>query len=1158
MLKSTSLSDRVDLSQNEVLLSGAQAIVRLALMQRARDEARGWNTAGYVTGYRGSPLGGLDQEFGRAASLLADRQIKFQPGLNEDLAATAIWGAQQAEMRGEGKYEGVFCIWYGKGPGVDRSGDALRHANLAGTSPRGGVIALMGDDHTCESSTTAHQSEFAFVDAMIPVLSPAGVKELIDYGLHGFQLSRFAGTWCGIKCVKDTVESTASVASDPDAVGDIEIDFDAPPDGLGIRPNDHPNDQEARLHEHKLRAVGAYLRAHRLDRVVLAEGARPRVGIVTAGKSFLDVEDALNQLGIDAAKAAALGLAVYKLACTWPIEPEGLRAFAAGLETLIVVEEKRSLIESQARELLYDLPQRPRIVGKRDELDRWLLPSKGALEVNEIAIAIGERLIARADDEQLRDRLAELRASQTRAGDLVEIASRKPYFCAGCPHSTSTRVPDGSRAYAGIGCHYMAQWMDRATEGYTHMGGEGASWIGEASFSTRDHVFQNMGDGTYNHSGYLALRAAKAAGVNITYKILFNDAVAMTGGQRHEGGLTVDRIARQVAAEGAVRVAIVSDSVDKYPADTDWPRGIEIHDRGELDAVMRSYRDTPGLSVIIYDQTCAAEKRRRRKRGEMPEPQKRVFINELVCEGCGDCGEASNCVAVVPVETEFGRKRTIDQSACNKDFSCLNGFCPSFVTVEGGEAIAPKAAAGRTDGKLPTPPPRTLDAPLSIVVAGVGGTGVVTVAALIAMAAHLEGKGCATLDMAGLAQKGGAVISHLRLAPDQADITAVRVPLGGADLILGCDVVVTASRKVMALMHPARTRIVVNTHRQFPGEFSRNPDMEFPGSRLETTLRKAVAKDAISTLNSNRLAERELGNAVLGNVVLLGYAVQAGLLPLSVEAVEKAIELNGASVQKNLEAFAFGRRIANEDTLGSRREEPGAGAAEGVDAIIDRRVAFLTEYQNGKYAARYLATIAKIRSAESLHRPGEVRLTEVVARNLFKLMAYKDEYEVARLYTSTGFIDGLRAGFKGDFKIRFHLAPPGLARTDPATGRPAKREYSSRIITLLRILKSCRGVRGTPFDPFGYSAHRRLERQLIEDYERLVDEVIGLLTPQSIKDARALLDVPSKIRGYGHIKERNVVLARQEQKRLLEAIRLRRTVYRQDDQHARVAQTETA
>ncbi len=1012
-LEAVSLGDKYDLAKTRILLTGTQAVVRLALTQQARDRRMGKRTAGYVTGYRGSPLGGLDQQFERATALLGPAGIVFQPAVNEDIAATALWGSQQAEMRGEGRHDGVFGIWYGKGPGVDRSGDALKHANLAGTSPWGGVLALMGDDHTCESSTTAHQSEFAFVDAMIPILSPAGVQEVIDYGLMGFALSRFAGTWVGLKCVKDTVESTATIDGSLDRMTTvIPGAFRMPPGGLNIRPSDNPNAQEERLHESKIPAVLAFLRVNVPDRLVLAGGREPRLGIITAGKSYLDVLQAFEDLGIDERIAADFGIKVLKLACTWPVEPSTVRHFAERLEKIIVVEEKRGLIEGQVKEILYGMRNQPAVVGKRDEAGAWLLPSKGALDANRIAIAIGERILERSPHRGLEARVTTLKQAEAVLAEGRDIVTRGYYFCPGCPYNTSTVVPEGSRAYAGIGCHYMVQRMDRATEGYTQMGGEGGNWIGEAPFSKRGHVFQNIGDGTYNHSGSLTIRAAAISGINITYKIFVNDAVALTGGQKVDGGMTVDQIARQVAAEGAKRIVVVSEDPDSYPVSALWPHGTTVRHRDELDEAQSELARVGGLSVLIYDQTCAAEKRRRRKRGRYPDPDKRVVINELVCEGCGDCGVQSNCVAIVPVETEFGRKRAIDQSSCNKDFSCLKGFCPSFVTVHGARRHDRPTATGFA---LPEPARPDLIDTYGLLVTGVGGTGVVTIGAILAMAAHLEGKGAGVIDMAGLAQKGGPVTSHVRIAPTPTGVKAIRIAAGGADAVLACDVVVAGSARSLAAIRPNRTRVFINTHETYPGEFTRSPDLTLPTRRLVAAITARAGEERTRSLEATEIATALLGNSIATNMFMLGLAFQSGAVPLASASILRAIELNGVDIAMNQAAFAWGRRAAIEPDAVAAAARRLSGRAEPpvltVEGLIERRAEFLAAYQNEGYARRYTAAVHRIREAEHGAAPGRDNLAAAVANNLFKLMAVKDEYEVARLYTDTSFVKQLRRDF---------------------------------------------------------------------------------------------------------------------------------------------------
>ncbi|MCC2663371.1 MAG: indolepyruvate ferredoxin oxidoreductase, partial [Geminicoccaceae bacterium] len=887
-LAEVSLDDKYSKERGRVFLTGIQALVRLPMLQRGRDLAAGHDTAGYVTGYRGSPLGGLDQQMAAARPFLDQHHVVVRPEVNEDLAATALWGTQQAELHGEGRYDGVFGMWYGKGPGVDRTGDVFKHGNLAGTSRLGGVLVLMGDDHTCESSTTAHQSEFALIDAQIPVLNPAGVAEILEFGLKGFALSRYGGCWVGLKCVHDTVNTAASIELDPEQVRIVTPDHELPPGGLNIRWPDPPLAQEERLHRFKLDAARAFARSNRFDRLLFDPPAA-RLGIVSTGKSWLDLRQALDELGIGAQQARRLGLRVLKLGLVWPLEPAAIRAFAAGLEQIVVVEEKRSLIESQLKELLYGMASAPRIVGKRDEQERPLFASHGALSSNQIAAALAERILRLDGDEALAAQLERLNLRERAEAGPASPLLRTPYFCSGCPHNSSTRVPDGSIAKAGIGCHYMAQWMDRSTMGYTQMGGEGANWIGEAPFSRRRHVFQNIGDGTYYHSGLLAIRAAIAAGVNITFKILYNDAVAMTGGQSVDGPLSVPQITREVAAEGACRVVVVTDEPAKYPLNAGFAPGVTVHHRDELDLVQRELREVEGTTVLVYDQTCAAEKRRRRKRGQMADPPRRVVINEMVCEGCGDCGLVSNCVSIVPVETEFGRKRQIDQSSCNKDYSCLAGFCPSFVTIEGAEPRRRRTAAQDDAAleQLPEPALPALDEGYGIVVGGVGGTGVVTIGALLGMAAHLEGKGAAVLDMTGLAQKGGAVMSHLRIAGRPDDIQTVRIAPGGARLLLGCDLVVAGGKEALRALDPERGRAVVNTQPMMTGDFTRQADLDFPAAAL----RRAVAQTAgarAAFVDATRLAVALLGDAIATNLFMVGFAYQQGLLPVSAAAIERA------------------------------------------------------------------------------------------------------------------------------------------------------------------------------------------------------------------------------------------------------------------------------
>jgi indolepyruvate ferredoxin oxidoreductase len=1039
-------------------------------------------------------------------------------------------------------------MWYGKGPGVDRTGDVFRHTNFAGTSKYGGVLALMGDDHTAESSTTAHQSEYHFVDVMIPILSPAGVQEFLDYGLYGWAMSRFCGTWVALKSMHETVESTAVVDGSLDRVNIvIPEDFAMPEGGLNIRLRDTFLGQEARLHDFKRDAMLAFVRANKLNKYITSGGRNPKIGVITVGKSYLDVRQALDELGIDEVRCNDLGIRLYKVACPWPISRQELREFAAGLELIIVVEEKRSLIEVQVREELYGWSNQPVCIGKKDEQGNSLFPVKAALDPNDVAICIGERVLQRVGpNEQIAARVAALKEAQRILAETQDIAVRTPYFCSGCPHNTSTVVPEGMRAYAGIGCHYMAQWMDRSTLGYTQMGGEGANWIGEAPFSKRPHVFQNLGDGTYNHSGYLAIRAAIASGVNITYKILFNDAVAMTGGQANDGGLTVPQIAKQVAAEGAKKIVVVTDEPWKYARSTEWPRGLTIHHRDELVPVQQELAKIPGCTVLIYDQTCAAEKRRRRKRGKYPDPDKRVIINELVCEGCGDCGVKSNCVSVQPLETEWGRKRTIDQTSCNKDFSCVKGFCPSFVTVHGAKLKrGTGVAADHALAELPEPTLPKIRQTYDIIVTGVGGTGIVTIGGILGMAAHLEGKGVGVLDMAGLAQKGGAVYSHLRIAERPEDIHAIRIAAGGAELVLGGDIVVAGNKKVLAAVRHGATEMVINTAEFLPGDFTRNADFSLPTERLKRAIIAEAGREKTHFIDATRAANALFGNSVGANIFIVGYAYQLGALPLAAASIEQAIELNGEAVEMNKAAFHWGRRAALDPAAVEALTRPKPEAvsdarklSQSFDEVVARRVAFLTAYQDSAYAARYRRIVDKVKAAEAACAGGKSGLADAVARYLFKLMAYKDEYEVARLYADPSFVNQVNGELGGEnLRFHVHLAPPLLARKDKATGEPHKMTFGPWIFPVFRVLARFKFLRGTAFDPFGYSAERQTERTLVNDYEVLLDEVLAKLNAANHHIAVGLAAIPEKIRGFGHVKMRHLKAAKADEAALLDQFR---------------------
>lgn len=1122
-MQEVSLSDRYDLEKSPVLLNGTQALVRLMLMQRARDARAGLDTAGYVTGYRGSPLGAVDLQMGRASKLLSENQILFQPGLNEDLAATALWGTQQAELRGEGKHDGVFGLWYGKGPGVDRSGDAMRHANMAGTSPHGGVLMAMGDDHTGESSTTLHQSDWAMVDVYMPVLSPAGVQEILDYGLFGYALSRYSGLWVGLKTMKDTVEATSVVDGDPFRLSFRIPDHPLPPGGLNIRLNDNPVAQEARIIDHKRFAAEAFGRANRVDRRVWGRpGAK--IGFVAAGKNWLDLVHALDLLGIDEAEAERLGLTTYKVGMTWPLDMESFHDWAEGLDLIVVVEEKRKLIEVQVKEAIFDDRRGRRVYGwKRGASGEELFPTRYALDPVMIAAKIGGILIEEGRrTDRLEAALGRIEEAR-RADNAADLAVRKPYFCSGCPHNTSTKVPQGSLGYAGVGCHYMAVWMDRDNVSFAQMGGEGANWIGEAPFSTRPHVFQNLGDGTYNHSGVQAIRAALAAGTNITFKILFNDAVAMTGGQTNEGGLTAYRIVDELKAMGVPTIRVVHDPKEEVDL-ARFPKGVRTDERAEMDRVQRELRETPGVSALVYIQTCAAEKRRRRKKGQFPDPDRRVFINTDVCEGCGDCGVQSNCVSVVPVETELGRKRAIDQSSCNKDFSCLDGFCPSFVTVEGAR-IRKEATVAVEIGELPQPQLPAIEGTHNVVVTGVGGTGVVTVGAILSMAAHLEGKGAGMIEMAGLAQKGGAVHIHCRLAEKPSDISAIRVATGEAHAIIGGDLVTTAGAKTLGLMRAGQTGGVVNAHEIITGDFTKDPEFRIPSDRLRLSI-EARLRERVAFFDAQALSKALLGDSIFSNMMIFGAAWQRGLIPLSEAAIRRAIELNGAAVEGNLRAFEIGRWAMVKPEEAARAAAPSNVVEK--PKTLEERVAFrerhLAEYQDDAYARRYRALV---------NRFEHPRMREAVAMGYHKLLAYKDEYEVARLHTETR--RKAEAEFEGDLKLTFHLAPPMLTGKD-SRGRPRKRPFGQWIEGRWSQLARLKRLRGTPLDPFGRTAERRMERALIRQYEGDMAEVLRLGL-QGHDAAVALAELPLQIRGFGPIKAANAEKAAQRREELWGALR---------------------
>jgi len=1171
---SISLDDKYTLERGRVFMTGTQALIRLPMMQRQRDLAAGLNTAGFISGYRGSPLGSVDQTAVKAKKYLDAHHVKFQPGVNEDLAATSIWGTQQINLFPNAQYDGVFSLWYGKGPGVDRSGDVFKHANGAGSAAHGGVLVLAGDDHAAKSSTNAHQSEHILKACGIPVLYPSSVQEYLDYGLHGWAMSRYTGLWVAMKCVTDVVESGATVDIDPDRVHImLPEDFTLPPGGLNIRWPDGILEQEARLVNHKWYAALAYARANKLNRMIWDSPAA-RFGILTAGKSYLDTRQALEDLGIDENVARDIGLRLYKVGMTWPLEAEGVRAFAQGLEEILVVEEKRQLLEYQLKEELYNWRDdvRPRVVGKFDDTGEWsntggaghgdwLLPGTYELNPAQIARAIAARIAKYFGDHPIGRRVQERFAHLEAREAVLQVSARPdpqtdriPHFCSGCPHNTSTRVPEGSRALAGIGCHYMALWMDRETSTFTHMGAEGTTWIGHAPFTTEQHVFANIGDGTYYHSGLLAIRAAVASKVNMTYKILFNDAVAMTGGQTHDGPLDPAIISRQIAAEGVHPIVVVTDEPEKYASGTDWAPGVTIRHRSELDVVQRELREAPGISAMIYDQTCASEKRRRRKRNAYPDPAKRTVINDAVCEGCGDCSVQSNCLSVEPLETEFGRKRQINQSSCNKDFSCVTGFCPSFVTVEGGQLKKPKKAA-LTDAhgasvsalvhaaSLPLPVLPGLAQPYGVLVTGIGGTGVVTVGQILAMAAHVEGHACSVLDMSGLAQKGGPVTSHVRLAQSAEHLHATRVGTGAADLVIGCDVIVSAGRDALSRMGVGRTHAAINSSLAPTAAFVKNPDWVYPDAGAEEKIRVACGSDAVAAIDAGKIATALMGDAIATNMFMLGYAWQHGWVPLSEAAILQSIALNGVSVGFNQQSFAWGR-LAAHDLATVEKELKAAEPAQVIafkrapklEEILARRIAFLNDYQHAAYAKSYQDFVDQVRRAESaIAGAAPLRLTEAVARYLFKLMAYKDEYEVARLHSDPAFKAKINKLFEGNFTVKYHLAPPLLSRRD-AKGHLMKREFGSWLGFVFPVLAKMRFLRGTVLDPFGYTEERQGERKLIATYKQTITALLPGLTAENLSQVVAVASVPEDIRGYGHVKERHLHAAREKEAALIAAL----------------------
>ena len=1159
-LETVTLDDKYALDHGRAFMSGVQALVKLPMLQRQRDALQGKNTAGFISGYRGSPLGGYDQALQKAEPFLRAQNIVFQPGVNEELAATALWGTQQLGFAppGSNKFDGVFGIWYGKGPGVDRCSDVFKHANMAGTTPWGGVIAVAGDDHISKSSTAAHQSDHIFKACGLPVFFPTSVQDILDLGVHAIAMSRFSGVWAGMKTIQEIVESSATTAIDPNRMRIVIPEFDMPPGGLHIRWPDHALEQEARLFDYKWYAALAYIRANKLNHNVVA-GPNDRFGVIASGKAYNDTRQALLDLGLDDATCQRIGLRLHKVAVVWPLEAQTTREFAEGLREILVVEEKRQVIEYQIKEELYNWrgDVRPLVLGKFDEVEgdftggEWSVPNPSAhhlLRANAdlnpaiIARAIAKRLrklgvpddVQARIDAQLTILNAQEQSMQTLLTQGVQGAERQPWFCSGCPHNTSTKVPEGSRAMAGIGCHFMTIWMDRATVGFTQMGGEGVPWMGQQPFSNDQHMFANLGDGTYFHSGILAIRQSIAAGVNITYKVLYNDAVAMTGGQQvgeRPEGHSVVQIAQSMRAEGAVKIIIVTDEPEKYESITGLPTGIAIQHRDTLDAVQREFREIKGTTVIIYDQTCATEKRRRRKRGTLVEPTERVIINELVCEGCGDCGVQSNCLSVEPLETEFGRKRTINQSSCNKDFSCVKGFCPSFVTVDGGKLR--KKGQGNdkpvwTGGEVPEPTlPRLGSEAWGVIVAGVGGTGVITIGQLLGMAAHMEGKGIVTQDAAGLAQKGGATWSHVLIGARQEDIRTTRVGSASADLVIGCDPLVAANKETWQRLRAGRSHVALNANATPTAAFVTDVNWQNPAQACVFTLVGNLGAEDVGILDAETAASTLMGDSIYTNPMMLGYAWQRGWVPLEFASLMRAIELNGVQVANNKTAFEWGRRAAHDPQAFASLLNGGAQVLhfkprESVATMMARRVEFLTAYQNAAYAATYQAFVERVRKVEATL--GKSDLTAAVTRNLFKLMAYKDEYEVARLHSDKAFHERIAQQFEGDYKLRVHLAPPLTAKKNEK-GELIKKVYGPFMFTAFGWMAKFKGLRGTALDVFGYTAERRMERALITDYRLAIEGLLDDLDAGNLALAVDIARVPEQIKGYGHVKERNLVAA---------------------------------
>ena len=1129
-LRKVRLDDKFNPGPAHVYLTGIDALTRLPILQHEIDTAAGLNTGGFISGYRGSPLGGLDQALWRAKTHLDLHNIEFVPGINEELAATAVWGTQQLGIVSHTDFDGVFGMWYGKGPGVDRSMDAIKHANAFGTSPHGGVLAIAGDDHACKSSTLPHQSEHMFIGASVPVLAPSNVQEVLDFGIYGWAMSRFTGCWVALKAITDNMDAAMGVEVDGSRYNIALPPKEAmSPDGMHARWPDTPLAQERRLNKYKIYAARLFASINGLNRIVF-DSKEPRIGIITSGKAYLDVMEALRGLGINESSANKLGIRVLKIGMPWPLDPEIIQAFAEGLSEIVVVEEKRSIIEDQLTSLLYNLAirSRPTIFGEFDHRGEHLLGNTGELDPDVVAEAISSRLTANG----IHSPKAAQVSTSVRLNADTRATARAPHFCSGCPHNTSTKVPEGSVAMGGIGCHYMATWMpDRDTRTFSQMGGEGAAWIGQARFSKRPHVFQNLGDGTYFHSGSLAIRAAVASGANITFKILFNEAVAMTGGQAIDGNLSLNRLLDQVRAEGVDHIAVVTEDLSK----SSLPRFVEVCRRSGFDALQQRYANLSGTSVIIYQQLCASEKRRRQKRRLLPASTKKVYIHPELCEGCGDCGRQSTCLSIQPLPTELGVKRTIDQHSCNTDYSCIDGFCPSFITVSGTanpQSLMNKTPSDTLFDPLPNPRLAPLREPWNCLIAGIGGTGVLTVSSILAMAAHIEGKGFATMNQTGLAQKYGEVISHLKIATTQSDICAVRIKQNQADLMIGCDAVVAASTEALNKLNDV-CHAVVNSHCTETRDFIYSPEKQVTQRGSESLILRQVDTKRFTTIDAVDYATQLVGDPIGANLFMVGIASQSGLLPITPEAIERAIEVNGVAVDLNAQAFLWGRRfVAQPDRVSSLLTRTVESQLNSLDDIVDDRASRLVEYQSVRYAKRYKRQIESFQSI-LLRIEGAETLCCEVARQLYRIMALKDEYEVARLLTrsvATTLPNGI-----SERDMSFYLAPTMLTKLIGSTEKPQKIRFGAWMRFPLRVLSSLKVLRGSAWDIFGYSEERKAEWRDLDLYLDDLNLIMNLTTKQNLSEAHELASAVTLLRGYGHIrtKQRQLWLDNREKYRSL-------------------------